>query len=179
MPRISTPSITDLRRKYGTQASDHMDQQPDIVQRLAKVIAPYFQLQPSDIFIPRRVRSIVDARQVLMFALHRGCDLTLTETGRMAVLGGADHTTVIHACEIIGYTGRSVQRVADALDEAVRVAREYNKTLKINSTQSEYGLNQRLEKAVKYIIHSDGLSDLETAKTLLLEEILNYNTATA
>lgn len=171
MPKNNTPSITDLRKKYGTQSDDHMTSQPAIVQQLAEVIAPYFDLRPSDIFIPRRVRSIVDARQVLMFALHRGCDFGLSETGRITVLGGANHTTVIHACNVIGHVGKSVQNVADALDEAVRMARAYNKSVKINSNENAYGLDERMEKCVKFIIHADGVDDLQTAKNLLHEQI--------
>lgn len=169
MPK--TVNIQELRKRYAAVTSDHYHSLPPIVQQLAEAIAPFFRLNAADIFIPRRVRNIVDARQVLQFALVRGCGMQLTETGRLTVVGGADHTTVLHACNVIGHVGKYVQNVADALDEAVRMARAYNKSVKINSNENAYGLDERLEKCVKFIIHADGVDDLQTAKNLLHEQI--------
>lgn len=125
MPKNSSPTITELRRIYGKAAKEHYLTAPPIVKQLAEAIAPLFGLQATDIFIPRRTRNVVDARQVLQFALVRGGDMTLTDAGRHTVIGGADHTTVLHSCGIIGHVSRSVPQVAAALDHAVSIAWQY------------------------------------------------------
>ena len=120
-----TIKINDLRKRYASLTADHYHSLPPIVQQLAEAIAPFFKLKAQDIFIPRRVRNIVDARQVLQFALVRGCGMQLTETGKLTVVGGADHTTVLHACNVIGHVGRSVDHVAAALNHAIGIARQH------------------------------------------------------
>lgn len=120
-----TFNINDLRKRYAAVTADHYHSLPPIVQQLAEAIAPFFRLNAADIFIPRRIRNIVDARQVLQFALVRGCGMQLTETGRLTVVGGADHTTVLHACNVIGHVARSVDHVAAALNHAIGIARQH------------------------------------------------------
>jgi chromosomal replication initiator protein len=45
----------------------------------------------------RRTKSIVWPRQILMYLLHKELNLSLDETGRL--VGGRDHSTVIHASD--------------------------------------------------------------------------------
>ena len=118
-------NINELRKRYAAVTSDHYHSLPPIVQQLAESIAPFFRISAADIFIPRRVRNIVDARQVLQFALVRGCGMQLTETGRLTVVGGADHTTVLHGCNVIGHVSRTVDHVAAALNHAIGIARKH------------------------------------------------------
>lgn len=116
-------SIAYLRKAYGRQSQEHYHTQPQIVQEIANAIAPLFRLNPEDIFIPRRRRDICDARKVLQFALVRGMGMGLTEAGRVSMVGGVDHTTVVHSCKVVGHIAKTVPAVDTALTKAVEIAR--------------------------------------------------------
>ncbi|MGC4105486.1 MAG: chromosomal replication initiator protein DnaA [Thermomicrobiales bacterium] len=65
---------------------------------IGAVIA-YYQVTEKDLFGRQRKREIVLPRQVAMYLLREETDSSLSEIG--AVLGGRDHTTVIHGIEKI------------------------------------------------------------------------------
>lgn len=54
----------------------------------------FYDIKPTQIKGPRREASLVKARQVVMFILKKELGLSFSEIGNM--LGGRDHTTVIH-----------------------------------------------------------------------------------
>jgi chromosomal replication initiator protein len=61
------------------------------------IICEYFQIKPTQIKGPKRDASLVKARQVAMYLLKHKLGLTLVEIGN--ILGGRDHTTVMHGVE--------------------------------------------------------------------------------
>ncbi|MGN6483261.1 MAG: chromosomal replication initiator protein DnaA, partial [Thermomicrobiales bacterium] len=62
-------------------------------------VLAYYQVTEKDLFGRQRKREIVLPRQVAMYLLREETDSSLSEIG--AVLGGRDHTTVIHGIEKI------------------------------------------------------------------------------
>ncbi len=57
-------------------------------------VCAYYQVKPTQIRGPRRSASLVQARQVAMYLLKAKLKLTHMEIGHL--LGGRDHTTIIH-----------------------------------------------------------------------------------
>lgn len=68
-------------------------------QEVVKAVASHFNLNVSQIKGKRRDKNIAFPRQVLMYLLRTESDLPLMEIGR--VLGGRDHTTILHGVKKI------------------------------------------------------------------------------
>jgi len=62
-------------------------------------ICTYYTIKPKDLKGKRRLKEVVRPRQVAMYLLRDLTDLPLTEVGEL--LGGRDHTTIIHGVEKI------------------------------------------------------------------------------
>jgi chromosomal replication initiator protein len=62
-------------------------------------VADYFHLKPSQLKGQTRVKEIALPRQILMYILRAELNLPLMEVGRL--LGGRDHTTIMHGVEKI------------------------------------------------------------------------------
>jgi chromosomal replication initiator protein len=59
-------------------------------------VAAVFDLTPADLTGPSRIRQVAEARQATAWVLRRAiAAISLQEVGRL--LGGRDHTTIIHA----------------------------------------------------------------------------------
>lgn len=69
-------------------------------QDVVNLVANYFQIGVGQLKGERRVQPLAFQRQILMYVLRTEVRLPLTEVGR--ILGGRDHTTVLHATEKIG-----------------------------------------------------------------------------
>lgn len=68
--------------------------------RLAlQAVCSYYSIKVSDLKSARRKREVARPRQVLMWLLRHECNLTLDQIGEL--LGGRDHSTVIHGVEKI------------------------------------------------------------------------------
>lgn len=79
-----------------------------IPQRLIKpkeiisAVANHFEIKISDLTGERRLKNIVVPRQILMYLLRTELKIQLMEIGRM--LGGRDHSTIIHGVEKITHS---------------------------------------------------------------------------
>ena len=63
---------------------------------LISLVASAFGLSASDLTGPSRIRQVAEARQAAAWVLRRAYTaISLQEVGRL--LGGRDHTTIIHA----------------------------------------------------------------------------------
>lgn len=60
-------------------------------------ITSYFSLSIKDLCGKRRSRDVVIPRQLAMFLMRNELGMNLVEIG--SILGGRDHTTIIHGCE--------------------------------------------------------------------------------
>lgn len=75
-------------------------------------VCSYYKIKPTQLKGPRRTSSLVKARQVTMYLLQSELRLTLVEIGNL--LGGRDHTTVIHG----------VDKIKDLVDKKERVSED-------------------------------------------------------
>lgn len=64
---------------------------------LIEMVCKFYDIKPTVIKGPKRDASIVKARQIAMYLLKKELDLTFVEIGN--VLGGRDHTTVMHGVD--------------------------------------------------------------------------------
>ena len=77
-------------------------------------VAKYFSVGKRSLLGPSRTRPIARPRQILMYLLRRELGLPLEEVGRL--VGGRDHTTVMHAVEkITSLASNNVQIREDLL----------------------------------------------------------------
>lgn len=87
-----------------TQSVDH--------RKVLAVINQYFNVKLADLVGPRRQKGLVFPRQIAMFLLYENCSLPMEKIGE--ILGGRDHTTVLHGIEKIKAginRDREVQRI--------------------------------------------------------------------
>lgn len=66
-------------------------------KEMLKMVARHFDLKPTQLVGPQRSRPIVVPRQILMYLLRTELKLPLMDIGHL--LGGRDHTTVMHGVE--------------------------------------------------------------------------------
>lgn len=104
------PLTEDLIRGYlgqpkkSNQKLDH--------KKVLLGVNQYFNIKMSDITGPRRKKELVLPRQLAMYLLYEECKLPYERIGNL--LGGRDHTTVMHGVEKIGEAigrDREVQRM--------------------------------------------------------------------
>lgn len=72
----------------------------------------YFNIKQADLIGPRRQKELVLPRQIAMFILYEECKIPMEKIGQL--LGGRDHTTVLHGVEKIKEAitrDREVQRL--------------------------------------------------------------------
>lgn len=62
-----------------------------------KIVCDYYHIKSTQLKGPKRDASLVKARQVAMYLLKKELGLTLVEIGNL--LGGRDHTTIMHGVE--------------------------------------------------------------------------------
>lgn len=62
-------------------------------------VCSYYKIKPTQLKGPKRTASLVKARQVAMYLIYKELGVTLVEIGNL--LGGRDHTTIIHGVEKI------------------------------------------------------------------------------
>ena len=68
---------------------------PNISSRkVIKIVADYFSIEPSDILGKRRIKELVYPRQLVMYLLREELNQSYPQIGEL--LGGKDHTTIMH-----------------------------------------------------------------------------------
>lgn len=83
--------------------------------KIIDAVCKYYKVKSGDICGASRKASLVRARQTLMYLLRKELDLPLAQIGQL--LGGRDHSTVIHS---IGKVDRLQQETAKS-DEILRI----------------------------------------------------------
>lgn len=81
-------------------------------KKLLSTVNDYFNLKMADITGPRRQKELVLPRQIAMYLMQTECNLPLEKIGQL--LGGRDHTTIMHGVEKIKSAiqrDREVQRL--------------------------------------------------------------------
>jgi len=82
-------------------------------ERILHVVCNHFDVKISDLTSPRRPQALSFARQVAMFLLRERTELSLSEIG--SLLGGRDHTTILHGIRKIEKANESDGRLRDHL----------------------------------------------------------------
>ena len=104
------PSLENIRVLLNRKdESDIVNLSPK--QVLIKV-CDYFNIKQSDLIGPKRIKSLVLPRHITMHILSEQLRLTVEKIGE--ILGGRDHTTVMHGRDKIKklmLTDREVQRI--------------------------------------------------------------------
>lgn len=80
----------------------------------------YFNIKMADLTGPRRQKELVTPRQIVMYILYSDCKIPMERIGD--ILGGRDHTTVLHGIRKIEDSikrDREVQRVVIELRQAL------------------------------------------------------------
>ncbi len=113
-------TLTDegVRRFLGapiqtTQKIDH--------KKVIGEINHYFNIKTADLTGPRRKKELVMPRQITMYLLYEECKLPYERIGEL--LGGRDHTTIMHGVEKIGEAinrDREIQRMLIEIKQALQ-----------------------------------------------------------
>ncbi len=74
---------------------------PDLSpERIVAAVARHYNLSEEQLIGPSRARAVAVPRQLAMFLIREETGASLLQIGEL--LGGRDHTTVLHGCEKIG-----------------------------------------------------------------------------
>jgi chromosomal replication initiator protein len=68
--------------------------------KIVSTVAGYYKLSKEDLVGRSRARSVSRPRQLTMYIIREETNTSLPQIGKL--LGGRDHTTVMHGCETIG-----------------------------------------------------------------------------
>ncbi|HZE86763.1 MAG TPA: chromosomal replication initiator protein DnaA [Methylomirabilota bacterium] len=74
-------------------------------------VCSYYNVKHTQLKGPKRDASLVRARQVCMYLLHSELKLTLAEVGNL--LGGRDHTTIMHGVEKIEKLVENKEKISE------------------------------------------------------------------
>lgn len=91
------PITLDLAQQALVLPGTRNERRPLDPEEVVSMVAQHFGLEPMTLKGPRRDKTTATARHIAMFLLREEAQRPLTEIGRL--LGGKDHTTVLHACE--------------------------------------------------------------------------------
>lgn len=89
---------------------------------IIKHVCDYYGFKPTQLKGPKRDASLVKARQIAMYLLKQQLGLTLEEIGNL--LGGRDHTTIMHG---VGKIGNLVENKANITTDILGIT----KTLRV------------------------------------------------
>jgi chromosomal replication initiator protein len=81
-------------------------------------VTRHFGLRPGDLQARKRTRKIADARQVAMYVMRHHGGASLPAIGQY--LGGRDHSTVVHGCQVVEQRKRSDARFRSTLETVIR-----------------------------------------------------------
>lgn len=91
---ITAGLVSQFLGKTQTSTSNTFD-----YKKLLGVINQYFNVKTVDLTGPRRQKELVLPRQIAMYLMYIECNLPQEKIGQ--ILGGRDHTTVLHGVEKI------------------------------------------------------------------------------
>jgi chromosomal replication initiator protein len=81
-------------------------------------VTRHFGLRPGDLQARKRTRKIADARQVAMYVMRHHGGASLPAIGQY--LGGRDHSTVVHGCQVVEQRKRTDARFRSLLETVIR-----------------------------------------------------------
>ena len=90
---ITEESVNQVVGKFHQRLSTHIVHAEDIIG----ATCDFYNVKPTQLRGPKREASLVKARQITMYLLKKELGLTLVEIGNL--LGGRDHTTIMHGVD--------------------------------------------------------------------------------
>lgn len=84
-------------------------------KKVLMIVNQYFDIKMADLVGPNRKKGLVNPRQIAMYLLYRDCKLPYEKIGE--ILGGRDHTTIMHGVEKIGEILNTDSEVQKAVGE--------------------------------------------------------------
>jgi chromosomal replication initiator protein len=93
------PVSEEIAKRVLGKSDEQQTNHPLHAEDIIKAVCEFYAVKPTQLKGPKRDASLVKARQIAMYLLKSELDLTLVEIGN--VLGGRDHTTIMHGVEKI------------------------------------------------------------------------------
>ena len=84
-------------------------------RQILETVAGHYGVSTESLIGKLRDRKTALARQIAMYLIREHGQYRLSDIGDM--LGGRDHTTILHGCEKISRESKTVQHVEKALQE--------------------------------------------------------------
>lgn len=114
------PITTDLAE---AELQGHLfeEARPITAQTIIDATAEYFSLTPEQLLSSKRLRPLVDARQVAMYICRELTDLSLPAIGE--AFGGKDHTTVLHAVRKINDQMKQKRKTLNQVNDITAMVR--------------------------------------------------------
>jgi chromosomal replication initiator protein len=101
----------------------HDEERALTVDYVLKQVCEYYGLRVQDIKAKKRTRDIAFPRQVAMYLSKIMTDSSLSEIGKS--FGGKDHSTVIHACKLIGERMKTDEDFDRKIDYLIKKIKSY------------------------------------------------------
>jgi chromosomal replication initiator protein len=92
--RLTGTPITLRSARLALQDDTLLQRPASSPDRILKAVCQRFEVTVADLCSPRRPQALSFARQCAMYLLRERTELSLSEIG--ALLGGRDHTTILH-----------------------------------------------------------------------------------
>ena len=70
------------------------------IENIQKTVADYYRIKMVELLSKKRTRNLTRPRQIAMTLARELTTMSLPEIGN--AFGGKDHSTVIHACKMVG-----------------------------------------------------------------------------
>jgi chromosomal replication initiator protein len=117
--KLTSTTVTLRSAKAALQDDSLLARPSSSPDRILTTVCRHFEVTTADLCSPRRPQALSFARQVAMYLLRERTELSLSEIG--GVLGGRDHTTILHGIRKIEEENGSDSRVRDHLSRLRQV----------------------------------------------------------
>jgi len=118
---VGAPITTELAEETLKDLFSHSQGEKHIsIDLIQRKVSEYFDLSVADMKIKKRTKTVVFPRQVAMFLTRQLTECSLPEIGEY--FGGRDHTTVLHAVNVIDNLLKSdlnLQKLVDLLKNKI------------------------------------------------------------
>lgn len=113
-PELVTTLLSSKGRGGNLVINDKPPRKHVSPQELLDVVAVYFDIKPTTLKGPKRDRPIARPRQIVMYLCKTELGMTLEDIG--GLLGGRDHTTVMHGSDTITNELSTNNRLREAVE---------------------------------------------------------------
>ncbi len=94
------------------------------VEKIIEVVCKYYNIEKTNLISKKKNKEIVDPRQICMYVITELLDVPLMTIGEM--LGGRDHTTVIHARDKISANIKTNRSLKTDIDDLIAMIKSNN-----------------------------------------------------